>query len=344
MDTLILRLIFKITIPMKFSRNRQVKGNKKDKELLDIMISTYTENIKKNNTKYPIFFMDNSNEYKKYQNNLRNQSISKALNDYADSHKMASVFVTLTSENHNDNKLLAKNELSRIFQYLQKDLKKSDIVNFGIKSFEKNKNNIYHMHIVLFCFKEDIEKIHTITNSKFLSDINKNELSFQKVIRETTRHIIQYIHKIEFQNDISKQQTNLISYSEISFFGINKIIKEYDRIFKKDFKEIDFERYKRLGILDNIKRDLKINHLIKSKRIFTALSELGAFTNLSKKINSRNWHLQKLNSREIKKLFSKKLHTRKMPLRSMLSRGNWKNTNITKKERLNYLSYIPPPF
>ncbi|MFT8663952.1 MAG: replication endonuclease [Acetobacter orientalis] len=308
------------------------------------MISINTENIKGKNTKFPLFFMDNSNEYKKYQNNLRNISISNALNDYANSHKLVSVFITLTSEDHNDNKLLAKNDLSRIFQYLQKDLKKSDIINFGIKSFEKNKNNIYHMHIILFCLKEDIEKIQKITAKYFKNEINKNELSFQKVIRETTQHIIQYIHKIEFNNDTSKQESNLISYSEISFFGIEKIIKEYDRIYKKDFSEIDFERYQKLGILDNIKRDLKIHNIIKSKKIFTALAELGAFTKLSKKINSKRWKQQRVNSHEIRKLFSKKTSTYKMPLCLTLERDNSENTNITKKERLNYLSYIPPPF
>lgn len=308
------------------------------------MISISTENIKKKNTKYPMFFMDNSNEYKKYQNNIRNQSISKALNDYADSHTMASVFLTLTAEKNSDNRLLAKNELSRIFQYLQKDLKKSDIVNFGIKSFEKNKNNIYHLHIILFCLNEDIEKIQQITARYFKNDINKNELSFQKIIRQTTSHIIQYINKIDFKNNHQTQQTNLISYSEISFFGINKIIKEYDRIYKKDFFEIDFNRYKELGILDYLKSDLKIHNLIKSKKIFTALTELGAFTKLSKKINSKKWHLQKINSQKIRKLFSRKLTSPKRVVWSIRERGNWKNTNITKKERLNYLSYIPPPF
>lgn len=307
------------------------------------MIVTYTENIKKKINNKPSFFMYNSNEYKKYQNNIRNKTISNALNDYADSHKLASVFITLTSENHNDNKLLAKNELSRIFQYLQKDLKKSDIVNFGIKSFEKNKNNIYHLHIILFCLKEDIEKIQKITARYFKNDVNKNELSFQKTFRQTTNHIIQYVNKIHFNNDISKQESNLISYSEISFFGINKIIKEYDRIYKKDFSEIDFERYQRLGILDNIKRDLKIHNLIKSKKILTALTELGAFSQISQKIISKRWNLQKMNSREIKKLFSKKLTSKKIPVWLTLKRDNSENTNITKKERLNYLSYIPPP-
>lgn len=308
------------------------------------MISINTENIKGKNTKFPLFFMDNSNEYKKYQNNLRNISISNALNDYANSHKLVSVFITLTSENHNDNKLLAKNDLSRIFQYLQKDLKKSDIINFGIKSFEKNKNNIYHMHIILFCLKEDIEKIQKITEKYFKNEINKNELSFQKIFKETTSNVIQYVNKIDFNNDTSKQESNLISYSEISFFGIEKIIKEYDRIYKKDFSEIDFERYQKLGILDNIKRDLKIHNLIKSKKILTALTELGAFTKLSKKIISKRWNLQKMNSREIKKLFSKKSTSPKMTLCPTRSKGNSENTNITKKERLNYLSYIPPPF
>ena len=307
------------------------------------MISINTENIKGKNTKFPLFFMDNSNEYKKYQNNLRNISISNALNDYANSHKLVSVFITLTSENHNDNKLLAKNDLSRIFQYLQKDLKKSDIINFGIKSFEKNKNNIYHMHIILFCLKEDIEKIKLITEGYFKNDVNKNELSFQKTFRQTTNHIIQYVNKIHFNNDISKQESKLISYSEISFFGIQKIIKEYDRIYKKDFSEIDFNRYKNLGILEYLKRDLKIHNLIKSKKILTALTELGAFTKLSKKIISKRWNLQKMNSREIKKLFSKKVSTYKMTLRPTRCKGNSENTNITKKERLNYLSYIPPP-
>lgn len=33
-----------------------------------------------------------------------------------------------------------------------------------------------------------------------------------------------------------------------------------------------------------------------------------------------------------------------MTLSPIVSKGNQKNTNITKKERLNYLSYIPPPF
>lgn len=65
--------------------------------------------------------------------------------------------------------------------------------------------------------------------------------------------------------------------------------------------------------------------------------------NYQKKINSRRWKQQRVNSQEIKKLFSKKLHTRKMPLSPMNERGNQENTYITKKERLNYLSYIPPP-
>ncbi|MBE7731416.1 hypothetical protein, partial [Komagataeibacter sp. FXV3] len=307
------------------------------------MIENYYENIKKNIHNKPSFFMNDSNKYKKYTNHIRNKTISNALHHYADSQKLATLFLTLTCEKHTDNKSLSKNELNNKFQYIQKELKKSNILNFGIKSLELTKNKIYHMHIILFCFKEDMEKIRAITNNKFQNDINKNELSFQKVFRETTRHIIQYIHKIEFQNNISKQESNLISYSEISFFGIQKIIKEYDRIYKKDFSEIDFNRYKELGILEHLKTDLKIHNLIKSKRIFTALAELGTFTKLSKKINSKRWNLQKTNSQGIRKLFSKKLTSPKTPVRPTRQRGNWKNTNITKKERLNYLSYIPPP-
>lgn len=288
--------------------------------------------------------MDNSNEYKKYTNHIRNKTISNALHHYADSHKLASLFLTLTCEKHIDNKGLSKVELNSKFQYIQKEIKKSQILNFGIKSLELTKNKIYHMHIVLFCFKEDIEKIRTITKNKFVSDINKNELSFQKIFKETTSNVLQYVNKINFNNDISKQKSNLISYSEISFFGIEKIIKEYDRIYKKDFSDVDFSRYQRLGILENIKRDLKINHLIKSKKIFTALCELGAFTNLSKKINSKRWKQQRVNSQEIRKLFSKKLTSPKMAFRPIRERANSENTNITKKERLNYLSYIPPPF
>lgn len=308
------------------------------------MIENYYENIKKKINNKPSFFVSNSNEYKKYQNHNRNFFISSCLNHYADSQKMVPLFLTLTAEKNNDNKLLAKNELSRIFQYLQKDLKKSNVINFGIKSFEKNKNNIYHLHIIMFCFFEDIEKIKKITQSYFKNDVNKNELSFQKIIRETNQFVLGYINKIDFNNDIEKQESKLISYSEISFFGINKVIKEYDRIYKKDFSDIDFERYQRLGILDNIKRDLKINHLIKTKKLFTAMAELGAFTNLSKKINSRRWKQQRVNSQRIKKLFSKKLTSKKIPVCLTLIRGNQENTYITKKERLNYLSYIPPPF
>ncbi|OUJ14248.1 hypothetical protein HK27_14315 [Acetobacter orientalis] len=129
--------------------------------------------------------------------------------------------------------MLSKNELNNKFQHIQKEL---------------TKNNIYHMHIVLFCFKEDIEKIRTITNNSFVSDINKNKLSFQKVFREKIRNVIQYVNKIHFNNDISKQESKLISYSEIRFFGIEKIIKEYDRIYKKDFSEMDFQQYQNLGI------------------------------------------------------------------------------------------------
>ncbi|WP_278368536.1 rolling circle replication-associated protein [Acetobacter orientalis] len=307
------------------------------------MIVTYTENIKKKINNKPSFFMYNSNEYKKYQNNIRNKTISNALNDYADSHKLASLFLTLTCEKHTDNKGLSKNELNNKFQHIQKELKKNHIINFGIKSLELTKNNIYHMHIILFCLKEDIEKIKLITEGYFKNDVNKNELSFQKTFRQTTNHIIQYVNKIHFNNDISKQESKLISYSEISFFGIQKIIKEYDRIYKKDFSEIDFNRYKNLGILEYLKRDLKIHNLIKSKKILTALTELGAFTKLSKQIFSKKWNLQKMNSREIKKLFSKKVTSPKMTLCLTLSKGNSENTNITKKERLNYLSYIPPP-
>lgn len=308
------------------------------------MIENYYENIKKNINTKPMFFMYKSNEYKKYTNHIRNKTISNALHHYADSNKLASLFLTLTCEKHIDNKGLSKNELNNRFNYIRKFLEKKNIINFGIKSLELTKNNIYHLHTVMFCFKEDIEKIRTITNNSFVSDINKNDLSFQKVFRETTSNVIQYVNKIHFNNDISKQESKLISYSEISFFGIEKIIKKYDRIYKKDFSEIDFNRYKNLGILENIKRDLKINHLIKSKKIFTALCELGAFTNLSKKINSKRWKQQRVNSQEIRKLFSKKLTSPKMAFRPIRERGNQENTNITKKERLNYLSYIPPPF
>lgn len=308
------------------------------------MITIDTENIKENISSKPVFFVNNSNEYKKYTNHIRNIALSKALHHYADSNKLASLFITLTCEKHKENKGLSKNELNNKFQYIQKELKKNNILNYGIKSLELTQNKIYHMHIVLFCFTEDIEKIRKITNSKFLSDINKNDLSFQKIFKETTSHVVQYINKIEFKNDITKKESNLISYSEISFYGIKKIIKEYDRIYKKDFSDVDFSRHQRLGILENIKIDLKINNLIKSKKLFTAMAELGAFTKLSKKINSKRWNLQKLNPQKIKKLFSKKLHTRKMPLCSMFSKDNSENTNITKKERLNYLSYIPPPF
>lgn len=308
------------------------------------MISTYTENIKKNINNKPSFFVNSSNEYKKYQNHNRNFFISSCLNHYADSKKMVPLFLTLTCENNNDNKGLSKNELNNRFNYIRKFLEKKNIINFGIKSLELTKNNIYHLHTVMFCFFEDIEKIREITQSYFKNDVNKNELSFQKVTRETNQFVLGYINKIEFNNDIEKQESKLISYSEISFFGIEKIIKEYDRIYKKDFSDIDFNRYQNLGILDNIKRDLKINHLIKTKKLFTALAELGAFTKLSKKINSKKWNLQKINSQRIKKLFSKKITSPKMPVCLTASKGNQENTYITKKERLNYLSYIPPPF
>lgn len=321
----------------------QTETNKK-KGLIKIMIENYFENIKKKINNKPSFFVSNSNEYKKYQNHNRNFFISSCLNHYSITQGMVPLFLTLTCENNNDNKGLSKNELNNRFNYIRKFLEKKNIINFGIKSLELTKNNIYHLHTVMFCFKEDIEKIREITQSYFKNEINKNELSFQKVIRETNSFVLGYINKIEFKNNHQTKESNLISYSEISFYGIEKIISEYDRIYKKDFSEIDFERYQNLGILDNIKRDLKIHNLIKSKKLFTALAELGAFTKLSKKINSRKWNLQKMNSREIKKLFSKKLHTRKMPLSPMFSKGNQKNTYITKKERLNYLSYIPPPF
>ncbi|OUJ04593.1 rolling circle replication-associated protein [Acetobacter cibinongensis] len=308
------------------------------------MINTYTENIKKNINNKPTFFVNNSNEYKKYQNHNRNLFLSTGLNHYALTVGMVPLFLTLTCENNNDNKGLSKNELNDKFNYIRKFLEKKNIINFGIKSLELTKNNIYHLHTVMFCFNEDIEKIKEITQSYFKNEINKNELSFQKVIRETNPFVLGYINKIEFKNDIEKQESNLISYSEISFYGIEKIIKEYDRIYKKDFSEIDFERYQRLGILDNIKRDLKINHLIKSKKLFTALAELGVFTKISKKIISRKWKQQKLNSQKIRKLFSKKLTSLKKVVWLTLERGNQENTYITKKERLNYLSYIPPPF
>lgn len=307
------------------------------------MIENYYENIKQKINNKPSFFVNSLNEYKQYQNHNRNFFISSCLNHYADSQKMVPLFLTLTCENNNDNKSLSKNELNRKFNYIRKFLEKKNIINFGIKSLELTKNNIYHLHTVMFCFKEDINQIKEITQSYFKNEINKNELSFQKVIRETNEFVLVYINKIEFNNDISKKESNLISYSEISFYGINKVIKEYDRIYKKDFSDVEFQRYRRLGILENIKRDLKINHLMKSKKLFTALAELGAFTKLSKKIFSRKWNLQKTNSQEIKKL-SKKLHTRKMPFRPIRQRGNQENTYITKKERLNYLSYIPPPF
>lgn len=315
----------------------------KKKGVVKIMISISTENIKKNINNKPTFFVNNSNEYKKYKNHNRNFFISSCLNHYADSHKMVPLFLTLTCENNKDNKSLSKNELNNRFNYIRKFLEKKNIINFGIKSLELTKNNIYHLHTVMFCFKEDINQIKEITQSYFKNDVNQNELSFQKVIRETNQFVLGYINKIEFQNNQQTKESNLISYSEISFYGIEKIIKEYDRIYKKDFSDVDFERYQRLGILENIKRDLKINHLIKSKRIFTALTELGAFTKLSKKINSKRWNLQKLNSREIRKLFSKKLTSPKTPVWLTLSKGNQENTYITKKERLNYLSYIPPP-
>lgn len=72
------------------------------------MIENYYENIKQNIDNKPYFFVNDPNKYKKYTNHIRNKIISNALNHYADSQKLASVFVTLTSENYNDDKLLAK--------------------------------------------------------------------------------------------------------------------------------------------------------------------------------------------------------------------------------------------
>lgn len=150
------------------------------------MIDSY-EKYKNKINNIPKYFME-GNDYRKYTKSKRNKAISSGIIDFSHRYNFSSLFFTLTSEKHQDSKRLSRCEINDKLAKIRKQLNKSDILHFGIKSLEEHKSGIKHTHILMFVKTDDIEQTHNIIQKHINEKTNIDNRNIQHVRKFTEQN------------------------------------------------------------------------------------------------------------------------------------------------------------
>ncbi|CAI9122023.1 hypothetical protein [Brytella acorum] len=302
------------------------------------MIDNY-ENYKNKINNIPKYFME-ANDYRKYTKSKRNKAIASGIIDFSHRYNFSSLFFTLTSEKHQDSKRLSRCEINYKLTKIRKQLIKSNIIHFGIKSLEEHKTGIKHTHILMFVKLDDMEQTHNIIQKHINKKTNIDNRNIQHVRKFTEQNITNYIIKCTVADDDKNRISTIKTSSEISFFGIKKgIVTTWDNIFKKKL-----ETSPRNETLKTFNRQKTIKHHIVNKRYYRALSDIGCFNEI-KNILTNNYaqRLKNIVSTVNKIIINRQNYQNRVFLTASKERQH--RIYINKKVSYFYFVFIrgPPP-
>ncbi|AQS83897.1 hypothetical protein A0U92_02940 [Acetobacter aceti] len=238
------------------------------------MVDKY-ENYKNKINNIPKYFME-GNDYRKYTKSKRNKAIASGIIDFSHRYNFSSLFFTLTSEKYQDSKKLSRCEINDKLTKIRKQLTKSNIIHFGIKSLEEHKTGIKHTHILMFVRPDEMEQTYNAIQKQINEKTNIDNRNIQHVKKFTEQNITNYIIKCTVDNDDKKRISTIKNSSEISFFGIKKgIVTIWNNIFKQNFEISPHNE-----MLKTFNRYKNIKCHIVNNRYYRALDDLECFNEI----------------------------------------------------------------